>query len=138
MTIGSIHLHALPFAWPVLWPMLEPAARRGGKTEADVRPLIESGHAQLWAIVEQGKPIAAVVTQITLEPEKRCLMWFIGGGRAREWATDFLEKIAEWARSWGCVALWGAGRKGWARIVESNGFVRIDDVDGLDTWERRL
>lgn len=138
MSVGSIHLHALPFAWPVLWPMIEDAATRVGKTEAEVRNRIESGHAQLWAIAEKGEPIGAVVTQITLQPEKRCLMWFVGGRRAKEWAGDFLAKISDWARSWECVALWGAGRAGWARIVEPQGFVRVADVDGLATWERKL
>jgi hypothetical protein len=138
MSVGSIHLHALPYAWPQLWPMLEPVAKRIDKTESDVRRVIESGHAQLWAIAEKGKPIAAVVTQITLEPEKRCLMWLIGGDRAKEWAGDFLARIEAFAREWGCVALWGAGRKGWARIVEPAGFVRVADVDGLPTWEKKI
>lgn len=138
MSVASIHLHAMHTAWPSLWPMLEPAARRVDKTETEVRRVIESGHAELWAIVEDGAPVAVVVTQVTLKPEKRCLMWLIGGKRTREWAGTFLAKIEACAREWGCVALWGAGRKGWARIVEPNGFVRIADVDGLATWERKL
>lgn len=137
MTVASIHLHALPVAWPILWPMLEPAVR-GAPDQPDVLENIKTGHAQLWAVVENGQPIAAVVTKITLEPEKRCLLWMIGGSRTREWAADFLAKIADWARSWGCVALWGAGRKGWARIVEPHGFVRVPDVDGRPTWERKI
>ena len=87
---------------------------------------------------EDGKPVAAVVTQVTLEPVKRCLMWLIGGSRTREWVGAFLAKIEAYAREWGCVALWGAGRKGWARIVEVEGFIRIADTDGLATWEKRL
>jgi hypothetical protein len=138
MSVGGIHLHALPFVWPTLWPMLEPVAKRVDKTETDVRRAIESGYAQLWAVSEDGTPVGAVVTRITLEPEKRCLCWLIGGERTKEWAGDFLSRIEAFAREWGCVALWGAGRKGWARIVEPNGFVRVDDVDGLPTWERRL
>lgn len=138
MNNGHIHLHALPFAWPILWPMLETAAKQVNLSENDVRRVIESGHAELWAIAEKGKPVAAVVTKVTLEPKPRCLMWLIGGRRTREWAGTFLAKIEAKAREWGCVALWGVGRDGWARIVEANGFVRIADVDGFATWERRL
>jgi hypothetical protein len=138
MSVGHIHMHALPFAWPVLWPALEPAASQVDLTEKDVRRAIESGHAELWGIFEDGQPVAAVVTKVTLEPEKRCLMWLIGGRRTREWVTPFLAKIEAKAREWGCVALWGAGREGWARIVEPNGFVRITDVDGFRAWERKI
>lgn len=138
MNIWHIHLRALPFAWPVLWDFLEPAASRVNLSEKEVRRVIESGHAELLAIVENKVPIAAVVTQVTLEPEKRVLCWLIGGQRTREWAADFLAKIEAKAREWGCVALWGAGRPGWARIVEPAGFVRVADVDGLHTWQRRL
>jgi hypothetical protein len=66
MSVGNIHLHALPFAWPQLWPMLEAAASQVDLTEKEVRRIIESGHAELWAIAEDGKPVAAVVTQVTL------------------------------------------------------------------------
>lgn len=132
MTVASIHLHALPFAWPVLWPMLEPAARRTPDMP-DVLPLIESGHAQLWAIIENGQPIAAVTTQITLEPEKRCRIWLVGGSRVREWVSTFLEKLTEWARGFGCVALWAKGRRGWDRLGQQLGFQRL----GAE-WERRI
>lgn len=137
MTTAGIALAHLHLAWPALWPLLEPAVTRApGKP--DVLARIIAGDAQLWAIVEDGKPVAAVVTQITLQPEKRCLLWQVGGSRVREWAADFLAVLEPWARAWGCVAIWGAGRAGWARIVKAFGGVRIDDVDGLATWERRL
>jgi hypothetical protein len=109
MTVASIHLHSLPFAWPVLWPMLEKAARLVDLTEIYVRREIERGHAELWAIREDGKPIAAVVTQVTLEPEKRCLIWIVGGTRVREWMGTFMPKIEGAAREWGCVAIWASG-----------------------------
>lgn len=132
MSVGSIHLHALPYAWPVLWPLLEKAARRTPDMP-EVRPLVESGHAQLWAIVENGRPVAAVTTQITLEPEKRCRIWLVGGSRVREWVGVFLEKLTEWARGYGCVALWARGRRGWDRLGEELGFQRV----GAE-WERRI
>ena len=36
MSVGNIHLHALPFAWPVLWPLLEKPASLVDMTEKDV------------------------------------------------------------------------------------------------------
>lgn len=140
MTV-PVHLHDLPFAWPVLWPMLEKAARRAkpqAVPEMEVRRTIESGHAQLWAIVENGKPIAAITTQITTEPERRCRIWLVGGSRMTEWAGDFMAAIAPWARSLGCTHIWGTqSRKGWERIVRLLGGEPIDAVEG-PAWGRRL
>jgi hypothetical protein len=134
MSVGNIHLHALPFAWPVLWPMLEKPASLVDMTEKDVRRVIESGHAELWAISEDGKP----VTQVTLEPEKRCLIWIVGGSRVREWMGVFMAKIEEKAREWGCVGLWASGRSGWKHIAKALGFERVEDNDGFPVWMRRL
>jgi len=131
----ELHLEPPSLVWRELGSMLAPAQRAG---QPDVLSQIVEGWAQLWAVVDNGKPVAAVVTQITLQPEKRCLLWQVGGSRLREWAADFLAVLEPWARAWGCVAIWGAGRAGWARIVKAFGGVRIDDVDGLETWERRI
>jgi len=161
MITTSIPLRHLHLAWPDLWPLLEPAAKRA-PNQPDACPAcpersrrepaewvlarLIAGDAQLWAILEDGKPVAAVVTQITFtpsaaegpEPEKRCLLWLIGGSRVDEWAAGFLARIETWARAWGCVAIWGAGRSGWSRIVRRFGGERIADVDGEPAWERRI
>jgi hypothetical protein len=140
MSVGNIHLHALPFAWPVLWPMLERAAvRTPGITEMDVRRLIECGHAQLWAIVENGAPVAAVTTQITLEPETRCRVWLVGGSRMTEWLPAFLTTVEPWARSLGCKAIWGTqSRRAWVRISHLLGCEPIEPFEGTPAWGRRL
>lgn len=139
--IAEIHLRSLSVAWPVLWPFLEKAARRARPQaipEQEVRHTVESGHAQLWAIVEDGKPIAAVTTQITLDPEKRCRIWLVGGSRMDEWAADFMAKLEPWARSLGCTHIWGTqSRAGWRRIVRLMGGEPIDAVEG-PAWGRRI
>jgi hypothetical protein len=141
MSVGNIHLHALPFAWPVLWPMLERAARRARPPipEAEVRRTVESGHAQLWAILENGHPIAAVTTQITLDPEKRCRVWLVGGSRMTEWVGDFLGKVEPWARSYGCKAIWGTqSRAAWVRIGRLLGCEPIEPFEGIPAWGKRI
>lgn len=140
MTVSSIALEHLSIAWPVLWPMLEPALLVGAdEKKPDVRALIANGHAQLWAVIENGAPVAAVVTEITLEPEKRCRLWLVGGTRMKEWALAFIEAIEPWARAWGCKAIWGTqNRKGWTRIVKLMGGEQIYAADGAAVWARRL
>ena len=138
--ISLVPRTALVRAWPVLWPMLQRAAERtAGGTEAEVRAVIESGHAELWTVLEDGRPIAAVTTQITLEPEKRCRLWLIGGSRLDEWAAAFMAALEPWARAWGCKAIWGTqSRRGWTRIVRLMGGEEIDTVDGTPAWGKRI
>ena len=140
MSVASIHLHALSFAWPILWPMLEKAARRTpGITEMDVRRTIESGHAQLWAIVENGQPVAAVATQVTLEPEKRCRVWLVGGSRMTEWLPDFLKSLSPWARGLGCTMIWGTqSRSAWVRIARTLGCEPIEPFNDIPAWGKRI
>jgi hypothetical protein len=135
MTAFAISLDALREVWPGLWPLLEPALKRStDDPRPDVLADLFASRAQLWAIYENGKAVAAVVTRIQNDPEKRCLLWLIGGSRVGEWAPDFLARCAAWARSIDCVALYGAGRNGWARIVKKFGGESIEPINGSLAW----
>jgi hypothetical protein len=151
MTVGGIPLRYLHEVWGELWPLIEPAAKRspdfsaGDRAGPDLLARLIAGDAQLHAVYEDGKPVAAIVTTIQVGPsssgratEKRCLLWLIGGSRVKEWAAEALRVIETWARELGCVALWGAGRPGWARIVKQFGGSDIGIVDGQPAWQRRI
>lgn len=145
MTTIAIPLRDLHLAWPELWPLLEPATLLA-PDKPDVLGRLLSGHAQLWAIFENGAPVAAIVTEITLVPEsslvtKRlsCRLWLVGGTRMREWAADFLATVEDWARGLGCVALWGTqSRAGWLRIVRKFGGTDAGIINGQPAWLRRI
>ena len=137
MTATGIPLRDLHLVWPDLWLLLEPAVKRS-RDKPDVLARLLCHDAQLWAVYDGATPVAAIVTQIQIGGEKRCLIWLVGGSRLREWAVDFIAKVEDWARSLGCVALRGVGRPGWARIVKKFGGVSVDAVDGLPAWERRI
>lgn len=153
MTATGIPLRHLHAAWPALWPLLEPAVRRT-PDKPDVLARLIARDAQLWAVYDGDKAIAAVVTQVTLlrrcaaseglpseaseGSERACRLWLIGGSRVAEWAADFLCKLELWARSLGCVALWGSGREGWDRIVKRMGGTSVGTIAGFPAWERRL
>jgi hypothetical protein len=137
-TTTGISLSHLHLVWPDLWPLLEPATLLAPE-KPDVLGRLLSQHAQLWAVYEDGKPLAAIVTEITLMPEKRCRIWLVGGTRMREWAGDFLAMIEHWARAYGCAALWGTqSRAGWLRIVRKFGGEEAGIINGQLTWERRI
>lgn len=137
MTATGIPLRHLHLVWSDLWLLLEPAVKRS-PDKPDVLARLIACDAQLWAVYDGPAPVAAIVTQIQIGGEKRCLIWLVGGSRLREWAADFIAKLEDWARSLGCVTLRGVGRPGWARIVKKFGGVSVDAVDGLPAWERRI
>jgi hypothetical protein len=145
MTVGGISLRDLHHVWPDLWPLLEPAVKRspdfsaGDRAGPDLLARLIARDAQLWAVYENDRPIAGIVTMIQVGEEKRCLLWLIGGSRVKEWAADFLAVCEAWARdTMGCVALWGAGRSGWVRTVKKFGGEDIGIVDGQPAWQRRI
>ena len=149
MIILAIPLSCLPRAWPQLAPLLAPAVKRS-VDRPDLVARLLAGDAQLWAIYDEATPVAAVVTMIQQTAGhaegRRCLLWLVGacpeasrrGSRVRAWASEFLAKVEAWARSLGCVALWGCGRHGWGRIVGPFGFKSIGRFNGEPAWEMRL
>lgn len=103
--------------------------------QPDGREVVFSGEGQLWAVLDGEKPIAAAITQIHGD---RLLLWQIAGHRLSEWRVLFVWRVASWARAMGCKALYGAGRRGWKRVVEPLGFKRIADIDGRPSWQLDL
>lgn len=137
-TATGIPLGDLHRVWSDLWPLLEPAVRRT-PDKPDVLARLIARDAQLWAVYDGAQPIAAIVTQVTCDGNgKRARLWLVGGSRVRAWSGDFLCKLELWARSLGCVALWGSGRDGWDRIVKRMGGGRIGTIAGFPAWERSL
>jgi hypothetical protein len=121
--------------WPALWPLLKPAVE-SSPDKPDVLAELLAHRADLWAVYEDGKPVAAIVT--AKQEDGRCLVWLIGGARFREWVRDFLAVLEPTARAAGCTALWACGRRGWARWAPNYGWSRIADHNGQPAWQRRL
>jgi hypothetical protein len=137
MTIGGISLRDLHVVWPDLWPLLEPAVKRSPQ-KPDVLAELLARRADLWAVYEHGRPLAAIVTQLQDGAEKSCCLWLIGGSRVKEWAPDFITALGAWARSTGCLSLWGNGRRGWTRMVKQFGAENIGTIDGAPAWRLAL
>lgn len=137
MIIGHIPSRDLGDCWADLWPLLEPAVKRSPDEKArDVLGEIRAGRAHLWGIYDGEQPVGAVVT--VLQPDHRVLLWLVGGKRLREWAGLFMRTLTDTARFWGCMAIWGTGRRGWQRIVPLFGGHHIEDFNGGPAWEKRI
>jgi hypothetical protein len=116
-------------AWRRSEPWLAAALAQAGGTHGlgDVRRLVETGKAQLWAAAD-----AAVVTLVEHDPcERRLLVW-LAGGRLGTLLGDLLPHLEAWAREQGCSRLLLIGRAGWERAMKPMGYAPLARVIAKD------
>lgn len=126
--------------WPQLWPLLRPAYERS-KEKTDILAGALSKDLQVWAIFDKKVPVAGICTKLLRDRTSGDLqlrVWLVGGSRLKDWLPDFLAKASPWARSEGCTAITGSGRRGWARVAARLGCVRVEDEDGEPAWSLAL
>ena len=137
MIATAIQAEHLELAWRDVGPMLARAVRHT-PDKPDVLARLRAGSAQLWAIVEHGRPIAAIVTEITVVPDRWCRLWLVAGARVAAWVHALLDRVEAWARACGCIGLWASGREGWARLARRMGWAREGSDAGFPRWTWRF
>jgi hypothetical protein len=100
----------------------------------DARPLVlelMAGRKQLWLTftTASGKPIAAWITTIHVEPDGPpwVSVSVLAGRNARLWAGQMSDRMAVFARAEGASCVRFFGRKGWLRLARN---VRAIGVHG--------
>ena len=90
---------------------------RGRDTVADCFDDIQSGHAVLWIIIEDGLDVAFGITEIqTRTNGKVCVIRQMAGDAMRHWLPT-IETIKEFGRINGCNRVEFEGRDGWGKVV---------------------
>lgn len=92
----------------------------------DVVQAIQANHAQLWA-----KDDGLVVTEVDDKPRCRILRFWIAAGDLDDVLT-LTDDIYEWGRYIGCDRATSLCRKGWARVMEKDGWTPRDDLVFLE------
>lgn len=85
-------------------------------TFMDILEGIESGQYQFWP----GKQ-SAIVTQIMVYPQRKGLHFFLAGGDLDE-LIHMQREITDWARSRDCDHVSLAGRMGWKKALQDEGW----------------
>jgi hypothetical protein len=100
-------------------PWIEAALARSGGTHHfdDIVRGIYAGHFQFWP-AENG----CAVTEIITYPRKKVFHVFLAGGQMEQ-IVDMDASATEFARQNGCSAMSIAGRRGWSRVLQDNGWV---------------
>ncbi len=99
-------------------PWLEAALEYSGGTHGwqDVVDGLVSGHMQLWP----GEDFA-FITEIVRHPKRKVCHMFLGGGNLDS-IMEMHPHVEAWAMAQGCDALTIAGRLGWKRPLQSQGW----------------
>lgn len=108
--------------WARCAPWLDAALDHAGRSHAlsDVRALVETGQAQLWAGDD-----AAMVTVVEDDPcERRMLIW-LAGGALDELVGRLRPQAERWARQQGCRRVLVVGRPGWERALAPEGYAPL-------------
>jgi len=110
-----------PGAWGTIRGFLKDALERGNGYKdwslEDFHEAAVSGHVALWGLVDNNHVYGAGVTAVTHYPQRRVLE-VVAFGCERNTEEQWLslrEHFLELARSFGCSAILGTGRPGWAR-----------------------
>lgn len=94
------------------------ALERGGSTHTveDVLRQVEAGEAKLWV-----RGAALIVTEIHQTPQVKVLHFWLATGSLDE-VVALSREVLEWGRAQGCEQATLAGRRGWERVLASEGW----------------
>lgn len=99
-------------------PFLEPALARAGGTHTieDVRAAIANRYMQFWPGAR-----AAIVTEVQEFPQLRIFNAFLAGGDLDE-ILAMEPSLCSFGRYLGCQFIKLSGRRGWARVLNAQGW----------------
>ena len=99
-------------------PWIEAALKYAGGTHdyGDIVRSVMEGTMQLWPASH-----SAAVTEIVVYPKMKTLHVFLAGGRKGQ-LIEMIDSAAEWGKAQGCTSMTMAGRKGWERVLGSEGW----------------
>ena len=93
------------------------ATSPGFETIEDVEAFVASGRYQVFFGRE-----SIAITEIASYPRRKVLNILHGGGDLNELLNELEPSMCAFARSQGCSAITGQGRKGWERVTKARGY----------------
>lgn len=113
--------------WDKIEPYLEKACKYsyGRYNTEDLKEMIEEGIFHLWISYnkEEERFYGAVVTQFMAYPRVKYLsLSFCGGKELIKWQKPMLNILRKFAADTGCEGLEAAARRGWAKLLEKEGY----------------
>lgn len=120
-----------------IWPLIEGLVVRALASDPNAMPLddvkdaLEKAHMQLWvAMLARTQPVGLYLTEVLESGTVRVL--YACGDLGRLWIAQG-QIIDDWARSIGARSIEVVGRKGWAKVLEPDGFQEVARI-----WSKPL
>lgn len=126
---------SLPAAWGHAAPMIEKGLEyaKGEITIDDIYEDLHDNVGKLFLVVDEMDVIAAFIMEIrNFRRKKVCFVPYIGGERLDEWCDEMLKLAEDVARAEGASAVYGMGRRGWARRLKSSGYEELYTTVGKE------
>jgi hypothetical protein len=127
MLAVAVHPDHLETGWPALEPHIARVCAFGGewRPETVLRRCAEQS-AQLWAVYDEARPIAAAVTEVIDKDLRRdCNIWLCAGSYSEQARDCLLREIEDWARRVGCERIQLVGRRGWEKKMPAYRRTRV-------------
>lgn len=124
MRLSKIPWYATADYWWRIEPLVGRALACGGMVAlpVDIFKGLVSREMQLWLALD-GETIKGFgITRLDQYPRLKVLSLLIVGGVGMKQWQHFIADLESEARSLGCDALEGTGRKGWERVGEKLGY----------------
>lgn len=113
------------------FPLLAKVIERGKYNWPEICRKVDAHHYQLW-IVQDPKPVAALMTAATVDDSLECIL--AGGVTARKWALLAESELTKFAIEHDLKRLRIWGRKGWIRYFPH--WQKTDTEDGFVILEK--
>lgn len=115
--------------WAQIEPYLAKACKfsYGRYNTDDIREMLDEGIFHLWVAFEPNEDGAkihgAVVTQFMAYPRVKFLsLTFCGGKDIKNWQAPMLDLLRKFARDMGCDGIEATARRGWAKLLDNEGY----------------
>lgn len=125
LSFGSVPTNLVSIVWPDVEEFLGKAidVSDGRYVPEDIKEQLLRDEAVLWVVVEDNKPMAAIVTRIVDYPRDRVLsLDWIGGGHMVRWLEMAHSTLKSYARDMSCSCMEASGRGAWARYGRKLGW----------------
>jgi hypothetical protein len=123
--ISLVPVEYVDQVWGTVEPFLKKALKYAvGKYEPeDVYALVVDYGYPLWIAFDDEGIKGAVITRFVQYPRKKYLfLEFCGGRNGFSWKAPMLDVLRSWAKDNGCDGIEGAGRVGWQKVFEKDGY----------------
>jgi hypothetical protein len=126
MSVSLVPSEYAKDVWPAVKEYVAKAVKlTSGKYEPeDVLDLVVRYKYPLWIAFDGTDIKGAVITRFIEYPRKKYLfLEFCGGQDGFSWKEPMLSVLRSWAKDNGCDGIEGAGRDGWQKVFEDDGYV---------------